>query len=236
MEMNQARNQDPLAQALGWASLGLGIPQTLMPGRFARAIGIRDDSRSRVWTRIVGARELAAAAGILVLEQPRPASWLWARVAGDAKDLGLLVTALVTKAEDRDRVGAAIAAVLGIAAADVTAAVRLTRRARPSAAAITVGRPLEEVERRWRSANGATARFVPAPREQGTEIHLAIGQGGPEETMKAKAELRRFKQELETGLVVRSDGSPEGHRPRRLFRQRPAHPAAAPVGTGGGVA
>ena len=37
-------------------------------------------------------------------------------------------------------------------------------------------------------------------------------------------DLRRFKQVLETGEVVRSDGAPGGKRARREFPQHPAHP------------
>jgi len=37
-------------------------------------------------------------------------------------------------------------------------------------------------------------------------------------------DLRRFKQVIETGEVVRSDGSPDGMITQRLFRQRPAQP------------
>jgi hypothetical protein len=220
---NRLRGQDPLAELLGLASLGLGIPQLLAPGRFAEAIGLRDDSRSRTLIRMVGIRELAAAAGILVLERPRPAGWLWARVAGDVKDLALLVAALATKPERPDRLGAAIAAVLGIGATDVVAATRITRRRR-AGIGITVRGPVEEVKRRWQYRTEMPARFSPAPRDQGTEIRVDADGSGPMERLRAKSELRRFKQELETGIVVRSEGSPEGEDPRRLLRQRPARP------------
>ena len=41
---------------------------------------------------------------------------------------------------------------------------------------------------------------------------------------KAMDELRRFKQRVETGVIVRSDGSPEGESVGRKFKQRPAQP------------
>jgi uncharacterized membrane protein len=39
-------------------------------------------------------------------------------------------------------------------------------------------------------------------------------------------DLRRFKQVLETGEVVRSEGSPDGTRTQRQLRQRAAQPRA----------
>jgi hypothetical protein len=41
---------------------------------------------------------------------------------------------------------------------------------------------------------------------------------------KAMDELRRFKQRVETGVIVRSDGSPEGELAERKLDQRPAQP------------
>jgi len=40
-------------------------------------------------------------------------------------------------------------------------------------------------------------------------------------------DLRRFKQVLETGEVVRSDGAPGGKRARGEFPQHPAQPLSA---------
>jgi hypothetical protein len=41
-------------------------------------------------------------------------------------------------------------------------------------------------------------------------------------------DLRRFKQIMETGEVVRSDGALEGKKARSEFPQRPAQPAETP--------
>ena len=81
-------------------------------------------------------------------------------------------------------------------------------------------------------------RFVPAPGDRGTEIHLdhepevrggtlgavaakAVGQS-PDQ--KINDELRRFKALYETGVEVRSEKSPEGHSAARQLKQRPAQP------------
>jgi len=36
-----------LADLVGWASVGLGVPQATSPGRFDRFIGIRPDTKPR---------------------------------------------------------------------------------------------------------------------------------------------------------------------------------------------
>ena len=91
-------------------------------------------------------------------------------------------------------------------------------------AAITVLGNREEVERRWRSSGvrpeGAT--FQDAPGDRGTEIHVETGK--PWTLTKAKEELRRFKQQFETGQTPRSDGAPDGERVERILKQRPAQP------------
>ena len=105
-------------------------------------------------------------------------------------------------------------------------------------AAITIRRPQDEVSAAWQSygselAESGTVRFVPAPGDQGTEIHVEVDHGlvdrlkgffGDEPAMDVKDELRRFKQTIETGDVVRSDGSPDGQSVGRLAKQRAAQP------------
>ena len=116
-----------------------------------------------------------------------------------------------------------------------------------SRASITVLRPAEEVERLWRDPRyrpehvddaGATVRFVNAPGDRGTEIHVELTQNGraaklgeivqklrgSEPLSKAKDDLRRFKQLVETGEISRSEAVPEGERLERKFKQRPAQP------------
>jgi hypothetical protein len=261
------RAETKLARFLGWFSLGLGVPQVLMPGRVARAIGVRDDRDARFWMRLVGLREHAAAAGIL--GRRRPVGWLSARAAGDVMDLALLAVALTRKEPDRPlwrlargradedrpdrrRIGIAMGAVGGVLAVDALAAVSLTRRSRGEPveapphvkAAITVARDPELVRRSWldlHAGDGMGAvRFVPAPAGRGTEIHVDMepdvpGDGvgataaklfGAAPEQRVKDELRRFKQLLEAGEVVRSDASPEGADAGRQLKQRPAHPLA----------
>jgi uncharacterized membrane protein len=149
-----------LAGFLGWFSIGLGLTEILAPRDFARFIGVSEDEENRKVVRLVGLRELATGVGILL--RPRPAGWVWGRVAGDVMDLALLGNALTSDAPRRDRVAAATAAVLGVTALDVYDAVLLSQRSgswvpmgggrgidvRES---ITINRPAEELYRFWRN-------------------------------------------------------------------------------------
>jgi hypothetical protein len=104
-------------------------------------------------------------------------------------------------------------------------------------AAITVHKPLDEVrslfgDPDWVREHDADVSFRDAPGDRGTEIHLELRSTGIASKLKASAlpkvkdRLRRFKQRTETGEIPRSDGSPEGERVERKFKQRPAQPLA----------
>src|SRR3954453_15749331 len=113
--------------------------------------------------------------------------------------------------------------------------------------AITVNRPRDEVERRWRSDEhgpayvhdaDAAVTFKEAPGDRGTEIHVDLEGAtkggklgevvqklvGSAPLAKVKDDLRHSKQRVETGEVPRSDGSPEGEQAERKLKQRPAQP------------
>ena len=111
--------------------------------------------------------------------------------------------------------------------------------------AITILRPREEVQRRWAEqqqnfseAGEATVTFADAPGDRGTEIHVDLERGTPggklgeaaqkllgsDPLAKVKDDLRRFKQQVETGEIPRSDGAPEGELAERKLKQRPAQP------------
>jgi uncharacterized membrane protein len=86
--------------------------------------------------------------------------------------------------------------------------------------------------------NGGSVEFTPAGDGDGTEVRVKIGYRMPGGALaKAAAtlfgespdqqvddDLRRFKQILETGQVLRSDGSPEGTAAARQLHQQPARP------------
>jgi uncharacterized membrane protein len=111
-------------------------------------------------------------------------------------------------------------------------------------AAITVNRSREEVQRLWESPShrpeyisglDVTVTFKDAPGDWGTEIHVDLGQSGKlggviqkvattATLPKVKDDLRRFKAHAETGVIPRSEGSPEGELAERKLKQRPAQP------------
>jgi hypothetical protein len=120
-------------------------------------------------------------------------------------------------------------------------------------ATVTVLGPREEVERLWHelaAERGADlqASFRTAPGDRGTEIRVEVpgapsnpvGQAvkklsGDDPLAKAKDELRRFKQLFETGVIARSDGSPDGPAVERQLKQRPAQPLEQPERQKAGV-
>jgi uncharacterized membrane protein len=96
----------------------------------------------------------------------------------------------------------------------------------------------------WRSVgdadiqNAGEVLFVPAPGNRGTEVRVTLSYDvpagplgravakyfGEEPHQQLDDDLRRFKQVIETGEVVRSDGAPGGKRARHEFPQHPARP------------
>ena len=114
-------------------------------------------------------------------------------------------------------------------------------------ATVTVLRSREELERLWHDPTlrpsyiheaDATVRFTEAPGKRGTEIQVEIAEtarggklgeivqkvSGGDPRAKAMDELRRFKQLVETGVIARSDSTPEGELAERKLKQRPAQP------------
>ena len=110
-----------------------------------------------------------------------------------------------------------------------------------AAAAVTINRPVEEVRSRWPEAeppllaDDLDVSYKPAPGERGTEVRVAVETGGgvgerlasvmgTDPQRKLDDALRRFKQVLETGEVVRSEGSPGGTDATQQRNQHPAQP------------
>jgi hypothetical protein len=113
-----------VARALGWFSIALGIGELVAPRVVARMAGV--ETRPG-FVRLCGLRELACGVGILISRNP--ASFLWARVGGDAIDLGTLATGSGRNAKDRRRALTAAANVACVTALDVYAASDLSKAA-----------------------------------------------------------------------------------------------------------
>jgi len=245
----RVRDKDPLAQFLGWFSIGLGSAQITAPRLLCTAIGADADGRAPTLMRFMGLREITQGTGILV--RTRPTTWLWSRVAGDVLDLSLL--ALVAVKNRRARTAFAIANVLAVTAPDVYESRFLSRKKGPVRSgmlirkAVTIQRPGTEVEQAWLGASelrrkvdesGASVRFAAAPGDRGTELIVEFEYDPPAGDLGAAVEkvsgkdlatqlsddLRRFKQQIETGEVLRSEGTPDGHLLADHLKQRAAQP------------
>jgi hypothetical protein len=243
------QDRDTLANFLGWFSMGLGTAQVIAPRAMCRLVGADDDGMSPLVMRLMGVREITQGVGILV--RPRPTVWLWSRVAGDGLDLSLL--GAIAAKKRRARTAFAIAGVAGVTVPDVLEALHLTekkgepRRAKRMRKSVTIAKPQEDVENAFNDVEelrrkvedaGADVRFEIAPGGRGTEIVVEWDESPPLGELGALArkvsgndlatqlsdDLRRLKQELETGEVMRSDGVPEGHRLSQQLEQRPAQP------------
>jgi uncharacterized membrane protein len=157
-DMTQYENEDrsavPLAIGLGWFSVALGVAELVAPRKMARLVGVPPSDRTDAVLQGFGAREIAT--GLAILAQPGEAKWLWARVAGDALDLGTLGAAMGGERADRTRGACAAAAVMGATALDVLCAQRLSGSAHDRSQhvrvehVLTINRSIEDVYRYWR--------------------------------------------------------------------------------------
>lgn len=97
----------------------------------------------------------------------------------------------------------------------------------------------------WRSvdgdvANAGSVRFSPAPGDRGTEVTVELTYAAPggragafaasllgeSPAQQIRDDLRRFKQVVETGEVLRSAAIPEGTTSKRQLKQQAARPSA----------
>ena len=245
----RTRDKDSLAAFLGWFSVALGAAEVAAPRMLCRVVGANSKGLAPKVMRLMGARELVQGVGILA--RPRPTGWMWMRVIGDGLDLSLLgLTAVKNR---RARTAFAIANVVAVTVPDVLESRHLaSKRGMPRKAmlirkAVTINKERDDVEGAWLGASelrekiqehGARVAFSDAPGSRGTELAvefdyapIAGDLGKAVEKLKGSDlatqladDLRRFKQQVETGQVVRSDSTPEGHLLAQHLKQRPAQP------------
>ena len=113
-----------LAVGLGWFSIALGIAQVAAPQMMTQLIGLEESRNSQTVMSALGLREIAN--GVAILAQPDNPLWVQTRVAGDMMDLAMLATAMASSKNDSAKVGAALAAVVGVTALDVLASFQLS--------------------------------------------------------------------------------------------------------------
>lgn len=146
--------EQQISRALGWFSIGLGLAELFAPHRVGKTIGLKNHAPL---LRIFGVREILS--GVAILSQPRSATWVRTRVAGDLLDLAVLGHALRADGTHKARLMGAAAAVAGVTMADVFCSQRLARRFPDETASkpvrikksITINRPAEELYRFWRN-------------------------------------------------------------------------------------
>jgi uncharacterized membrane protein len=156
MNSNSAVRSDPrsnpffepngMSRGLGWLGVGLGVTELAFPRTLASVVGVDQRNRaSSMIVRALGVREIAS--GLAVLASPRHPAPLWARVIGDAIDLGLLGLAMTARGSNHRRLALSLGAIAGIAAADVIAAQHRmrARRGSPVIASVTINKPPLEV-------------------------------------------------------------------------------------------
>ena len=107
-------DRNTVARGLGWFGIGLGIIEVAAPKALGRAIGLE---KSAGLLRLFGVREIAS--GVLILAADDPQPWLWARVAGDGLDGGLLASGLLPSNPDRGRTLLATLAVAPVVVLDL---------------------------------------------------------------------------------------------------------------------
>jgi uncharacterized membrane protein len=136
-----------LIRGLGWFGVTLGVAELAVPRLLASAIGLDRNGPAPVILRAMGVREIASSAAVLVRpDHPAPR---WARVIGDAIDIGLLGLALGSSGTGRRRLALALGMVAGVTALDVIAARRRghARHPGPVIAAVTINKsPMEVYE------------------------------------------------------------------------------------------
>jgi len=98
-----------VAVGLGWFSIALGLVEVFAARPLAKALGLG----SPTLVRAFGVREIVAGVGLLAQNKKGP--WVWARIAGDALDLGVLGSALTGRKRGNAAVAlAAVAPVVGL--------------------------------------------------------------------------------------------------------------------------
>jgi hypothetical protein len=252
----RARDRDPLAEFLGWFSIGLGTAELTAPRAVARLVGADGDRTARLVTRAMGVRELVQGVGILT--RPRPTAWVAMRVFGDMLDLSLLALTAVRHPDRRVRAAFGMANVVAVTVPDVLETKHLAekrgepRSATPIRKSVTIKKGRDKVEHAWlkeqelqqlvRDADGSV-RFEDAPGGRGTEVIVeftldppagdlglaALKLTGRDPATQLSDGLRRFKQKLEVGEVIRSDATPDGHELSNHLRQRAAQPLPEPI-------
>jgi len=114
-----------VAKGLGWASIAIGLSEILFTRPILTAMGLEPTGQRTGITRAMGVREIMQGVDILSHEDPTPG--VWARVAGDMLD-GVLLAGAARKTKRPAGFAAITGMVLGVVAADMICAPRLSAK------------------------------------------------------------------------------------------------------------
>jgi hypothetical protein len=106
-------NNQNVAKALGWFSIGLGVAELFATDHVSRYFGME---KNKQLLRFYGIREIAS--GVVILSQKDPSAGLWSRVGGDLIDLATIGYVMKQNGEKRGRLGFAAAAIAGVTLLD----------------------------------------------------------------------------------------------------------------------
>lgn len=115
--MRKSASNDRLAYGLGWFSIALGVSEIVAPGPLKRLSGVSAPKSVMV---IYGLREILS--GVVILSSPRPARWVWLRVAGDVLDLLTLAHSLRGSNARSGQATASFASILAVTMVDLACA------------------------------------------------------------------------------------------------------------------
>jgi hypothetical protein len=108
-----------LARGVGLLSIGLGLIDTFGRRSVARKTGLPNEPLIALY----GIREIVCGIGLVAAHDPMP--WVWARVGGDALDLGTLATGVSAHNSERKGALVGLLMVAALTAVDVALAGRL---------------------------------------------------------------------------------------------------------------
>jgi hypothetical protein len=108
-----------LARALGVLSIGLSLVDVFARRGVSRKTGLRNQTLVGLY----GLREIGTGIGLLLARDPM--LWVWARVGGDALDIGTLASGVTTRNPRRNGALAGLLMVVGVTALDLALAGRL---------------------------------------------------------------------------------------------------------------
>ena len=116
---NYGSTEIALARGLGLLSIGLGLIATLGRRSVAKKTGLPNEPL----IALIGLREIVSGVGLVVARDPMP--WVWARVGGDALDIGALAMGVSARNPERNGALAGLLMVAALTAIDVALAGRL---------------------------------------------------------------------------------------------------------------